>query len=78
MKKKISNFVISLIAIICVLNISNIGNSMEDKIFYDFKLELINGEKISLNEYKGKAVLLVNVASNCGFTKQFKMKSHCL
>ena len=71
MKKKISNFVISLIAIICVLNINNIGNSMEDKIFYDFKLELINGETISLNEYKGKAVLLVNVASNCGFTKQY-------
>ena len=71
MKKKISNFVISLITIICVLNFNNIGNSMEDKTFYDFKLELINGEKISLNEYKGKAVLLVNVASNCGFTKQY-------
>ena len=70
MKKKISNFVISLITIICVLNFNNIGNSMEDKTFYDFKLELINGEKISLNEYKGKAVLLVNLASNCGFTKQ--------
>ena len=45
-------------------------NPME-KNFFDFKLELINGEKIKLNEYKGKAVLLVNVASNCGFTKQY-------
>lgn len=29
------------------------------------------GEKTSLADYKGKAVLLVNVASKCGFTKQY-------
>ena len=44
---------------------------MESKNFYDFQLEAITGEKINLDKYKGKAVLLVNVASNCGFTKQY-------
>ena len=44
---------------------------MEKKTFYDFELELITGETISLNRYEGKVVLLVNVASNCGFTKQY-------
>ena len=44
---------------------------MENKTFYDFELELITGEKISLDKYAGKAVLLVNVASKCGFTKQY-------
>ena len=44
---------------------------MENKTFYDFKLEMITGETISLDKYKGKAVLLVNVASKCGFTKQY-------
>lgn len=44
---------------------------MENKTFYDFELELINGETISLDKYEGKAVLLVNVASKCGFTKQY-------
>ena len=39
--------------------------------FYDFKLESITGEIINFNNYKGKTVLLVNVASNCGFTKQY-------
>jgi len=44
---------------------------MENKTFYDFKLELITGETISLDKYEGKTVLLVNVASKCGFTKQY-------
>jgi len=44
---------------------------MENKNFYDFELESITGEIISLDKYKGKTVLLVNVASNCGFTKQY-------
>ena len=44
---------------------------MENKTFYDFELVLITGEIISLDKYEGKAVLLVNVASKCGFTKQY-------
>ena len=44
---------------------------MENKNLYDIEIESINGEIISLNKYKGKTILLVNVASNCGFTKQY-------
>ena len=44
---------------------------MEDKTFYDFELESITGERINLDKYKDKVILLVNVASNCGFTKQY-------
>ena len=44
---------------------------MENKTFYDFEIESISGEKMNLNKYNGKAILLVNVASNCGFTKQY-------
>ena len=70
--KKISNYVITfLIAVIFIFNFNLIVNSMENKNFYDFKIESINGEIINLNEYKGKTILLVNVASNCGFTKQY-------
>ena len=42
-----------------------------DKTFYDHKIESINGEIINLNEFKNKAILLVNTASYCGFTKQY-------
>lgn len=39
---------------------------------YDFKVKDINGEEVSLEKYKGKALLIVNVASQCGFTPQYK------
>ena len=42
-----------------------------EKIFYDFKINSINGEVIDLNDYRNKVVLLVNTASYCGFTKQY-------
>ena len=44
---------------------------MENKKLYDIEIESITGETISLNKYKGKTIFLVNVASNCGFTKQY-------
>ena len=71
MKKKNTYFIIVLIIVFNLLNFNIIGNSMENKTFYDFELELITGETISLDKYEGKAILLVNVASKCGFTKQY-------
>ena len=38
---------------------------------YDIKLKDIDGKDASLATYKGKAVLIVNVASKCGYTKQY-------
>ena len=42
-----------------------------EKLFFDLKIKDINNTVINLNEFRGKTVLLVNVASNCGFTKQY-------
>lgn len=39
--------------------------------FYDFKLKDINGKEVDFAAYKGKKLLLVNVASKCGYTKQY-------
>lgn len=38
-----------------------------EKSFYDFKMKDIDGKEVDFNQYKGKKVLLVNVASKCGF-----------
>ncbi|RWS07248.1 glutathione peroxidase-like isoform X2, partial [Dinothrombium tinctorium] len=36
---------------------------------YDFSAKDIDGNEVSLDKYRGNVVLIVNVASNCGFTK---------
>lgn len=49
------------------------GNgSPNETSVYDFRIKTLEGEEISLARYKGKKLLLVNVASECGFTPQYK------
>ena len=38
---------------------------------YDFEAQSINGKTVALDQFKGKAMLIVNTASACGFTPQF-------
>jgi glutathione peroxidase len=42
-----------------------------DKSVFDFTLNTIDGQPAPLASYKGKVVMLVNVASKCGFTPQY-------
>lgn len=42
------------------------------KSIYDFKVKDVSGKEVDLSEYKGKVLLIVNTASECGFTPQYK------
>lgn len=40
--------------------------------FYELRFNDINGDPIKLDNYKGKKIMIVNVASNCGYTSQYE------
>ena len=40
--------------------------------FYEFEAVKMNGQTVSMEEYKGKVIVIVNTASKCGFTPQLK------
>ena len=55
--------------------ISFLGSSVSanyEKLAYDFKFNDLDGSALSLSEYKGKVIVVINVASQCGFTNQYE------
>ena len=60
-----------ILNIITMFSFFNIVNAKYEKLFFDFDIKNITGEILELNSFKGKTILLVNVASKCGFTKQY-------
>ena len=48
------------------------NDSMESASIYDIKINSIDGEMLDLSIYKGRKILFVNVASECGFTPQYE------
>jgi glutathione peroxidase-family protein len=55
---------LSLMAMVCVLTLSA-------QSVYDFKVKDDTGNDVSLSDYKGKVLLIVNTATRCGFTPQY-------
>ena len=47
-------------------------NADSKKLAYDFKFEDLDGSTLSLSEYKNKIIVVINVASKCGFTNQYE------
>jgi glutathione peroxidase len=48
------------------------GAPAEAASIYDFQVQDIDGRPVSLQDYRGKVLLIVNVASRCGFTYQYE------
>lgn len=60
-----------LIALLTLLTM-NVISTNNDTTFYDFEVKTIEGKDITLEAYKGKVILVVNVASKCGYTPQYE------
>ena len=63
----------SKIFVIILLLLMNTMNTeaQNNKTAYDFKFVNINGGTLNLSAYKNKIIVIINVASQCGFTKQY-------
>jgi len=58
--------------IIIMFSFFNKTMSNNTETFFDLNVNSIDGDALNLSKLKGKTILLVNVASNCGFTKQYE------
>jgi glutathione peroxidase len=55
-----------LLGVLCLMTTAAFGASI-----HDFTMKTIDGKQLPLSTFKGKTVLVVNVASQCGFTPQY-------
>ena len=63
----------SFLTYIIIIMFSFFGKSEAkyEKLFFNLNIKNTDGEIINFSDYKDKTILLVNVASKCGFTKQY-------
>ena len=61
-----------LLLIMLMSFFSTSGTANYDKLAYDFNFNDLDGSPLNLTEYKDKVIVVVNVASQCGFTKQYE------
>jgi len=73
---KLSIIAFSLVALISVMGFNfsenKVENQSEKENFYDFTFKAPMGETVKMSDYKGKTILIVNTATECGLTPQFK------
>lgn len=67
---KLRTLIITAFALI--IAVSGFSQSKKAKSIYDFTVKDIKGNDVSLKDYEGKVLLIVNVASKCGLTPQYE------
>ena len=74
MRKTIMILAFLLVASLFLIKFSSVvqAKSGEVRSPLDFSMENIDGDLVYLGDYKGKVVMMVNVASKCGLTPQYK------
>lgn len=60
-----------IFSLLLILSLNTLAKDVQMNTIYDFHVKTINGEETTLEQYKGKVILIVNVASKCGYTPQY-------
>ena len=61
-----------IILFIIMFSFFSNGNAQYDQLATDFSFKSVETNNINLADYKGKVILVVNVASRCGVTNQYE------
>ena len=61
----------AIFSLLLLISLNTFAKDIQMKSIYDIKVKTINGEETTLEPYKGKVLLIVNVASKCGYTPQY-------
>jgi len=75
MKNYLISVVVSFFTFAFIIETSISQDNQKDlkmKSIYDFTVKDIDGKDVKLDQYQGKVVMIVNVASKCGFTSQYE------
>ncbi len=64
--------IVAMLSTILIAQKNSKEGKMDQKSIYDFTVKSIDGKDVKMSDYKGKVLLIVNVASKCGFTPQYK------
>jgi glutathione peroxidase len=60
------------LAMVLLLTAASAGVFSQEKTIYDFKVKTLEGETFDFSTLKGKKIMIVNTASKCGYTPQYK------
>ena len=60
-----------LIILIMIFFFNESVNASYEKLVYEFQFKNLNGGTLELSKFRGKVIVIVNVASHCGFTNQY-------
>ncbi len=78
--KKMKLYLITILTVAALISCARVESrpanlstdTMNTSSFYDFSMKSIDGDVIDFSQFKGKKVLIVNTASKCGYTPQYK------
>ena len=61
-----------IITLFMITSLETLAQKNTDTTIYQFKVENIEGEEFNFNSLRGKKIMIVNTASRCGLTPQYK------